>query len=108
MNWLERKPEPEGQCSEPAPWVHTERLWWRFLDSHGLGDDRQISLNDFSAYLSRSGFQIGRKEHRSAVLGVLQIPPRATEHQPVKPQCSKLPASWFALRTNCKLPNPDN
>jgi len=26
----------------------------------------------------------------------------------VKPQCSKLPASWFALRTNCKLPNPDN
>ena len=67
---LERQLKSDGPDSDPAAWVHTQQLYWHFLDTNGLGDDPPICLNYFSEYLSRSGMQIGRKKHRSAVMGV--------------------------------------
>jgi hypothetical protein len=39
--------------------------------SEGFDDDPPFGVKAFSIFLKRSGFQIGRKKHNSAVLDVL-------------------------------------
>lgn len=68
---LERKPRFDGEPPRSRPYVHTADLYWTFLTSEELDDDPPFGLIAFSTFLMRSGFQIGRKKHISAVLGVL-------------------------------------
>lgn len=68
---LERKPELESESARSRPYVLTSDLYWAFMLSEGLDDDPPFGVNAFSTFLRRSGFQIGREKHLSAVLDVL-------------------------------------
>lgn len=68
---LERKPESDGEPPRSRPYVHTSDLYWAFMVSEGFDDDPPFGVKAFSIFLKRSGFQIGRKKHNSAVLDVL-------------------------------------
>lgn len=68
---LERKPESDGEPPHSRPWVHTSDLYWAFMVSEGFNDDPPFGVNAFSTFMRRSGFQIGRREHKSAILGLL-------------------------------------